>query len=80
MRFYFEHGPFSVLAQLPSSRLFFPKWHNSVQITTLQIIRHVLLSTNFDTLQLHLWSMYNGIITQKLGGSNPSRGGEVFNF
>ena len=32
----------------------FPNWQNSVQIATLQMIGHALLSTNFKTLQSHL--------------------------
>ena len=32
----------------------FPNLRNSVQIATLQMIGHTLLSTNFNTLQPHL--------------------------
>ena len=36
----------------------FPNWQNSVQIATLHMIGHALLSTNYNTLQYHLpwWS------------------------
>ena len=33
---------------------YIPNWQNSVQIATLQMIGHALLSTNFNTLQSHL--------------------------
>ena len=36
------------------NRHFFPDWQNSVPTTKLQMIRHALLSTNFNTLQSHL--------------------------
>ena len=39
---------------------FFPNWRNSVQITTLQMIGHALLNTNFNTFQSHLQGKYNG--------------------
>ena len=53
---------------------FCPIWLNSVQIATLQMIGHALLSTNFHTLQPHFQT---GLTIQRLGVQIPA---EVGNF
>ena len=53
-RFYVEQPhPFSVNG-CPYQIDIFPNWRNSMQIAILQMIRHALLSTHFNTIQSHL--------------------------
>ena len=52
----------------------FPNWQNSVQIATLQMIGHVLLSTNFNTLQPRLQTLSTGWHTL----ASSSRQGKQF--
>ena len=62
----------------------FPNWRNSVHVATLQIIGHVLLSTNFNTLQSYLQNLYCGystvLITRTLRLKSKQRWGNILIF
>ena len=56
---------------------------NSMQIATLLMIGHALLSANFSTLQTHLPRRSrgsSGLISQRLGDQIPVEVREAFNF